>query len=149
MGLLHSPPVHFRHPLQLRFEVLTYLLLRDAADGGILGQETDIGKIVKHGEQGYLRELGDARDKHQPFVFIIGLQYGEHLTVHFRAAGVLGRMPRVLKRSVVFIYKNDDLQPCLLVGGLYNSVEAVGKLRRRLWGYGIPFLISAKANVKI
>ena len=93
MRFLCSPSVTALHSLQFRLEVRAYLLLRDAADGGILGQETYLGKIVKHGEQGYLRELGDARDKHQPLVFIIGLQYGEHLAVHFRAAAVLGGVP--------------------------------------------------------
>ena len=56
VGFLQSPSVYLCHFFKFRLEVLFYLLLSDAADGCIFWEET-----------------GDACDKDQTLVFIIGL----------------------------------------------------------------------------
>jgi hypothetical protein len=38
---------------------------------------------------------------------------------------MLGSFPRVLERRVVLIDKNGNLEPCLLIGGFNDEVEAV------------------------
>ena len=43
--------------------------------------EADVEEIVEHGEQGNLREFGDARDEYETLKLIVGFQYGEHLAV--------------------------------------------------------------------
>ena len=144
-----SPIVTDSHSLQFRLEVIAYFLFRYATDGGIFRQETDIGEVVKHGEQGYLCELGDARDEHKLLILVIRFQYREHLPVRCSTLIVLWRVPGVLKRSVILIDKYGDPHPCLLVGRGDDGMKTVGKLGCRLGSDGIFLLILLETQIQI
>jgi len=104
-------------------EVHADFLLRNAADGGVLRQETDVGEVVQYREEGYLCELGDARDEHQSLVLVGCFQNSKDFAVYFRAFFMLWCLPRVLKGRVVFIDENGDLLPCLFVGVCDDGIE--------------------------
>lgn len=96
--LLEGPFVTLCQFFHFFLEVVADFLLCDATNGGVLGQEADVGQVVEGREQGDLCELGDACDEDEIFVFVISLENGEYLTIYFGACLMVGCLPRVLKR---------------------------------------------------
>ena len=125
MSLLQGPLVHFSHSFQFRLEVLPDFFFCNTADSCIFRKETDIGQVVENREKRNLRKLGDARNEDETLVRIISFQDGKHASIYFCATLMLGSFPRVLERRVVLIDKNGNLEPCLLIGGFNDEVEAV------------------------
>ena len=127
MGLLQGPAIHFSHPFQFRLEVLPDLFFSNTADGSIFWKETDIGQVVENREKRDLCKLGNARDEDETLVGIISLQNGKNASIYVCATLMLGSFPGVLERRVVLIDENGNLEPCLLIGGLDDEVEAVSQ----------------------
>ena len=125
VGLLQGPAIHFSHSFQFRLEVLSDFFFCDTADGSIFWKETDIGQVVENREKRDLRKLGNARDEDETLVRIISFQNGKNASIYFCATLMLGSFPGVLERRIVFVNENGNLEPCLLIGGFDDEVEAV------------------------
>ena len=149
VSLLQGPVVHFSHSFQLRLEVLPNFFFCNTANGSIFRQKTDIGQVVEYREKGNLSKLGDARNKNETLIRIIGFQNGKNFTVYLCASLVIGCLPGVLERRIVFIDKNGDFCTCLFVCLRDNGIESVGKFGCRVWRDGIYFLVFLESQVQI
>ena len=91
--LFFCPSVRLAHCLHFGSEIVGYLLSGDTADGCKRLVETDVAEIVEDREEGYLRELRDAGDEDETLVFVVGFQYGKHLSIDAGACFVLRSLP--------------------------------------------------------
>ena len=122
-----GPVLIFCQFADFRFEITQHLFLRYATDGCILWLKTDVAQVVEYREERNLRKLGNAGDEDELLIFVVSFQYGKHLSIDAGTCFVLRCLPGMLQRRVVFIDKDGNLLPCLLICSHDYRIEAVGK----------------------
>ena len=115
--LLRTYLILLCQPRHIGLHLCVNLLARDAADGGELGAECDIGNVVEGGKDAELREFRDACDEAETYHRLARLQALVELLHHAAVAGqLLLLMEHLKQRRVVFVDYHHHLAPRLLIG---------------------------------
>ena len=122
MSFPHCPIITLGHLFQFGLEVLSNFLLCNSAKGCIFRQETDVGQVIEHREQGYLCKLGDTRNKDKLFILIIHLEHGKYRPIDGCTCFMLRSPPRMLQRRIVFVDKNANRHSCYPVSSLDDVI---------------------------
>ena len=149
VSLVKRPSVSLCQGIYLGCEVVDYFIFCDSTDSGVFGQETKVAQIVKGRKERHLSELCYASDKNELLILVGILQYGKHIAVHFCAILVLGSVPRMLKRRIVFVNKYSYLLTSGIVCCNDNVLKAHGKRHIRHGPNAILLLVFAECRIKI
>lgn len=88
-------------------------------------RQTDVAEVIEHREEGNLRKLGNASDKDKLLILIISLQDGKNTTIDCCTTFMFWCLPRMLKRSVIFIYEDGNLLTSLFVSGRNDGIKTI------------------------
>ena len=130
-SFIECPVFVFCQFVDFRLKIAQHLFFRNTTDGCIFRLKADVAQIVEYREERDLRKLGDAGDEDKLFVFVICLENGKNFPIDRGACFMLRSLPGMLQWRIVFINEDGNLQASLFVGGLDDSVKAVGKLSCR------------------
>ena len=92
-GFIECPSFTYCQLVDFWLEITQHLFLGNAANGSIFRVETDVTQIIEHREERNLCKLGYACDEDKLLVFVVGFQYGKHLSIDAGACFVLRSLP--------------------------------------------------------
>ena len=124
---IYAQAVGFRQKADTLIKIFPELFLGDAADICVAGIHGDVPEVVEAAEDGEFANLGDAGEKAQADVRILGLHHAvEALELRAEYLRQLRVREVVHDGLVVLVNKDDNLLAGFGIGGIDNLLETGG-----------------------